>query len=221
MHPNQLTVLIGSFARGTEELHSDIDVVRVGHRKRLSKSKIDCLARSKAPISYVDYEPETFASLYKSGSLFIHHVLTEGRLLQGSELYWTELCRDFVVTTDFSALIFDHLVLSQWLARSSAFSNAVMPQLSHMFRALKNAAIFSLAQEGVFVYDKRKALRRAFTFLTRAEIDVLLDANNSYDRGTEGSLTLAQLADFAPRLSSKIHLASGRLLANARTRNSF
>ena len=151
----QLTVLIGSFARGTPDRNSDIDIVRVGHRNRFAKSKVQCLKNAKAPISYVDYEPEAFASLYDSGSLFIHHVLNEGSLVQGDELYWAELCHSFSVSVDFSAEIREYLSLCHWLARPRMFSCAVMPLLSHMFRGLKNAAIFLLAQRGLYIYDRR------------------------------------------------------------------
>ena len=169
-----LTVLIGSFARGTAELCSDIDIVRVGHNHLISRAKLDLPVTPNAPISNIDYDLRTFESLYRSGSLFTHHVLTEGRLIEGDPLYWSELRENFSVTKDLSGEIQEQLSLCVWLSRSELFVHAVFPQLSHTFRALKNAAIFSLAHNGLYIYDKRRALRTAFDFLSNEDIKLLI-----------------------------------------------
>ena len=73
------TVLIGSYARGTENEHSDIDLVRIGHAEEFELAPAYVLPAG--PISYIDYEMKVFQSLYQSGSLFLYHILNEGKLL--------------------------------------------------------------------------------------------------------------------------------------------
>lgn len=216
-----LTILIGSFARGTPEACSDIDIVRVGHNRTLSRSVLEVLANPNSPVSHIDYEKKAFASLYESGSLFIHHVLTEGKLIEGDPHYWSQLREGFSVTKDLSNEIQEHLSLCIWLARPEVFVHAVFPQLSHTFRALKNAAIFMLAQNGLYIYDKRRALGTAFHFLTKDDIEVLLIANNAYERGSlRSSLAPSQLSGLIPSLSARIKAGLEELSLNGSKRHS-
>jgi hypothetical protein len=179
----QFTILIGSCARGTGDASSDIDIVRVGHDRAVKKAQLGTVVNPGAPISYIDYDAVSFASLYEAGSLFVHHILTEGKLLDGDSVTWARLVKDFSVTNDFSVEISEQISLCTWLARPGAFTNATMPLLSHLFKALKNAAIFSLAQQQIYIYDKRESLRQAFHFLTDSDIELLVTANNAYERG--------------------------------------
>src|SRR5207247_1431685 len=65
----KFTILIGSRARSTQNSASDIDVVRIGHKRSV---KLHNRGR-KRHISYVDYDPDAFLNLYKGGSLFLYH----------------------------------------------------------------------------------------------------------------------------------------------------
>jgi predicted nucleotidyltransferase len=216
MGGEQFTVLVGSYGRGAGEADSDIDIVRIGHTRPFKKSRLGKLAHPKAPISYIDYDPESFARLYESGSLFVHHILTEGQLLDGDRRRWTELVENFAVTEDLSSEITEQLDLCRRLARPEAFTNATMPLLSHLFRALKNAAIFSLAARGVYVYDKREALRQWWTFLTNRDIELLVTANNLYVRGTPQSQFIgsSEATKSLSNLCSRVNRAVGELRKN-------
>jgi len=217
-----LTILIGSFARGTAEHFSDIDIVRVGHHHALSKSVLRQFGNPRSPVSYIDYDGTTFESLYKSGSLFIHHVLTEGKLIEGNLAYWSDLRKRFLVLEDFSNEIQEQLSLCVWLSRPEVFANAVLPQLSHTFRALKNAGIFMLAQNRIYIYDKRRALKKAFRFLSKDDIEVLLIANNSYERGLlDASVSVSELSSLLPRLSARIKTGVEELLWHGTERHSL
>jgi len=187
MSNHQFTVLIGSYARGTASEDSDVDIVRIGHRRSLHKKYLARIGNPKAVISYIDYDLDSFKSLHKAGSLFIHHILTEGKLLEGNTTRWARLANTFTVTHDLHEEIAEQLNLCTWLARPTAFRHATLPLLSHIFKALKNAAIFSLAQRGIYVYDKRKALENAFESFSRREIELLLSANSAYERGADRS----------------------------------
>src|SRR5260370_42411186 len=219
---DQFTILIGSRARGTADEYSDIDIVRVGHKRAVNQKKLARLACGDAHVSYIDYDSDVFRSLHESGSLFIHHILTEGKLLAGDARKWKQLARDFRVVRDLSPEIKEQQRLCRWLARVNESDQSTMPLLSHMFRALKNAAIFSLAQRGVYVYDKRAALRRAFPSFTTRDIELLVTASNAFVRGSPRFTKPRSAAAIAalPRLVEKLSSISGELLNNGQKTNS-
>src|SRR5438876_9276314 len=125
----QFTILVGSRARGTADLYSDVDIVRVGHKHVVTRKQLRMLAKIGAPIAYVDYDAATFKSLHESGSLFIHHILTEGKLLAGDAVRWGMLVKTFSVKKDLRPEINEQLRLCKWLLKPEAFSHATMPLL--------------------------------------------------------------------------------------------
>lgn len=200
--PNELTILIGSCARGTSQAGSDVDVVRVGHRQTVKRSTISSLARAaKGPITYIDYDLNTFCGLHRSGSLFVHHIITEGILIAGNQETWERSRASFIVTTDFGVEIQDHRDVCLWLASVGYLKGATMARLAHLCRALKNLAIFSLAAQRAYVFEKREALQRAFPAIPQTDVQILLDASNSFERGTELSVTLKRTAAHPDRVS--------------------
>jgi len=176
----KFTVLIGSRARGTHARHSDIDIVRIGHREPVPLNLVG--AQRQSDISYVDYESIKFSDLYRNGSLFLHHIFTEGTLLQGRRRDWNYLKRHFKVKTNFTNEISQNRRLLRWLQNGEKFKGATMPYLSHSFRALKNLAIFSLAQKRDYVFDKRGALSKAFPRFDPEAITFLIEANDIFER---------------------------------------
>ena len=215
MANQEFTILIGSCARGTGDAYSDIDIVRVGHERPFPKTKLGAVPNPGAPISYIDYDAASFASLYEAGSLFVHHILTEGRLLVGDPVRWAGLVKNFSVTKDLRGEIREQIGLCRWIARPEAFTNATMPMLSHLFRALKNAAIFSLAEQEIYVYDKREALRQAFHFLTDNDIELLVSANNKFERGAShlASVAAIEAANSLKDLCARVGAAAGQTLS--------
>ena len=175
----QFTILIGSLARRKTRPTSDVDIVRIGHRRPLSGAFRGL--RQKGELSYIDYTAEKFAELFQGGSLFLYHVFNEGSLLQGDLKVWNELKRCFKVSTDFHSEISQNRRVLTWLQRGNKARGATIPYLAHTFRALKNLAIFSLAQNRDYIFDKRRALQRAFPSLDRRSIDVLIGANDLFE----------------------------------------
>jgi predicted nucleotidyltransferase len=174
----RFTILVGSRARRTSNSGSDIDVVRIGHKQpETTKSRYP-----KRLVSYTDYDTDKFCDLYDRGSLFFYHMFREGRLLEGSRTAWSCLKANFRVSTDFAEEITRNRKFLQWLQRGEKFKGAVIPYLAHTCRALKNLAIFSLAQKRRYVFDKRAALRSAFPRLSDSAIDLLVTANDSFER---------------------------------------
>jgi predicted nucleotidyltransferase len=174
------TILIGSRARRTDDRQSDIDIVRIGHR---DVTAVQCKGSRKIrDVSYIDYDAEKFSQLYDDGSLFLYHIFSEGRLLSGDERAWTSLRTNFRVRTNFRREIAENREVLAWLQDGNQFEGATIPYLAHTCRALKNLAIFSLAQGRSYIFDKRTALRRAFPELKDEAINLLIVANNVFER---------------------------------------
>jgi len=76
----QFTILIGSRARRTQNSTNDIDVVRIGH---LKPAKIGSRFRNQ-PISYTDYDIDTFLDLYERGSVFFTTYLKKESCSRGA-----------------------------------------------------------------------------------------------------------------------------------------
>lgn len=182
--PGQFTILIGSRARRAARSWSDIDVVRIGHKEPIQANR-----DQKRLVSYIDYDSEKFCELYNRGSLFLYHVFHEGRLVAGSATAWKRLKENFKVTTDFSQEISRNRKFLKWLHKGEKFRGAIIPYLAHTCRALKNLAIYSLARKRQYVFDKRSALQGAFPGLSKESIDLLIDANDSFERSPRKHLS--------------------------------
>ena len=108
----KFTLLIGSFARGTGGIHSDIDILRIGHEDKVDRPKY---VDPRIPISYVDYDAESFNKLYLDGSLFLYHAFFEGKLLAGDNNLWKKLKEDFSVSVDFKDSINEYLEVLEYI----------------------------------------------------------------------------------------------------------
>ena len=133
-------------------------------------------------VSYIDYDPDKFSRLYEDGSLFLYHIFCEGRLINGNERTWRFLKANFCVRTNFRREIAENREVLEWLQDGTQYEGAMIPYLAHTCRALKNLAIFSLAQRRSYVFDKRRALRKAFPVLEDEAIALLIGANNVFER---------------------------------------
>jgi hypothetical protein len=139
----------------------------------------------KADVSYIDYDAKKFSELYEKGSLFLHHIFTEGVLLKGNRSVWNALKQYFQVSTNFRKEISQNRKLLEWLQGGEKFRGATIPYLAHTFRALKNLAIFLLAHKREYVFEKRAALQTAFPTLDRKAITLLINANNMFERSSD------------------------------------
>ena len=181
-HKPKFAILIGSTARRSQKRHSDIDIVRIVYHEPVTPD----LDKSKdSEISYIDFDSDKFSKLYRDGSLFLHHVFTEGVLLRGNRNDWNGLKEYFRVSTNFRREISQNRKLLEWLQRGEKFRGATIPYLAHTFRALKNLAIFLLAHKQEYVFEKRAALQKAFPTLDTKAITVLINANNIFERSSD------------------------------------
>jgi len=199
MIQESFTILIGSFARGEGGLDSDVDILRVGHRRPVTKPlKIG----AKVPISYIDYDYSTFMELYRQGSLFLYHSFIEGRLIEGDMIRWADLRNDFKVTYNHKNSINEYCELLKFIDVYPGFEEAFMPYLSNIFKALKNIGIFKLAEIGCFVFDKRTALVEGCG-LSVCQAEIFISCNNCFERSrTPSPSEIRQYQEFAKKWKS-------------------
>lgn len=179
----KFVVLIGSYARGDSNQYSDCDILRIG----LENINIDCSMLPNIDpsiVSYIDYDEETFSKLYNAGSLFLYHVLYEGRLLSGDKSIWRELQNEFSVQSDFSKEMAEISLVTEFLSNVDVFGGKFLTPLVNAFTELKNACIFYLAHQGIYTFEKSKCLQYALP--NSRLLPELLSLKKFYDYSIRG-----------------------------------
>ncbi|MGS2745056.1 hypothetical protein ACU6TU_15890 [Halomonas sp. LS-001] len=190
MNEMQFTLLIGSFARGTGGCGSDIDVLRIGHKRKVKRPEnIDY----SLPISYVDYEFYSFNKLLDEGSLFLYHAFMEGQLLEGDIQQWNKLKKSFTVSDDFRDSIEEYVQVLTYIAAYPEYEHSPVPYLSNIFKCLKNIGIFRMASVGQYDFEKAAALM-AGCGLSDLDAKTLIKANAVFERATP--ITPALMKEF-------------------------
>lgn len=202
MRKNNYTILVGSFARETNNKNSDLDIVRINHNNSINHV-FD--VPKKIPVSYIDYDLKSFFELYNQGSLFLKHTFEEGKLLYGDKCQWKQLTDNFRVSIDFSETILEYRDVLKFIDKYPSYETAYIPYLSNIFRALKNIAIFKLAEAGIYEFDKSIALFKWFG-LSNREINLLIMSNNAFERDCRlGNTMLDDLQSFALEWKQQHH----------------
>lgn len=173
------TILIGSYARGTNRRDSDLDIVRIDHTNKLNCC---CVPSSFSNISYIDYSIGTFDELHSSGSLFLYHIFSEGKLLCGKKSEWYKLRETFNVNRSFKKEINEYLDLLVFLNSDPVFHHSIFAYLSNMFKAIKNISIFNLAEKQQYIFEKKSSILSVYSFLSGKQIDLLISANDIFER---------------------------------------
>jgi predicted nucleotidyltransferase len=180
---SSFVVLIGSYARGDFNEYSDCDVFRVGCENiNFDFSAIQVTVA--APVTFIDYDKETFSSLYEAGSLFIYHVLHEGQVIYGDKDIWNELKNNFVVQRDFRNELEEITLITNFLANTEMFGGKFLMPLVNAFTEIKNASIFFLAHRGQFVFEKTECMRLALA--STMMLPTLLSLKKFYDYSVRG-----------------------------------
>lgn len=203
------TLLIGSFARGTGSIDSDVDVLRIGHERSIDRPVNIPVS---APISFIDYDQAAFASLYRSGSLFLHHAFTEGILLDGNGKQWETLKQHFCVERCFKEPIQEYIEVLSFINEYPGYQRSCLPYLSNIFKCLKNIGIFRLASKRSYNYEKTEALEAGCS-LSTFDSRILIKANLAFERSfplSQPLMATFQKSAFAwgKRLSSEIERLS-------------
>ena len=206
----KFTLLIGSFARGTGGLNSDIDILRVGHTNSIERpGNID----QRIPVSYVDYDLRSFSKLYDEGSLFLYHAFFEGKILSGNISQWKQLKDHFVVLEKFRAPIEEYLEVLSYIDRYPEYEYAHVPYLSNIFKCMKNIGIFRLASKKHYKFEKTAALVIGCG-LTDSVARILILSNAVFERSTPITPQLA--ADFRDSANQWKCMLSGQIKRLAR-----
>jgi hypothetical protein len=164
-------------------------------------------------VSYVDYDEASFSEFYTAGSLFLHHAFTEGLLLEGDTSEWSRLNARFRVAANFSEAISDYTAVLDYLVSYPSYEHAYIAYLSNIFKALKNIAIFRLAEAGNYEFDKIAALSKCF-LLSPEDARLLVASNNSFERNCCLDIeTRRRLREFALTWPTK-NLAAVRRLCD-------
>lgn len=175
------TVLIGSFARGTANSQSDVDILRIGHtRPVVPPAHIS----GSFPVSFIDYDLPTFSHLYSEGSLFLYHAFSEGVLLTGQRGLWSNLSADFRVAQDFGPAIREYIEVLQYVTDYPGYEASFVPYLSNLFKCLKNIGIFRLAKRKQYSFDKHTALHLGCDLSPHTSESLVL-ANSIFERSQE------------------------------------
>ncbi|GIO56905.1 hypothetical protein J21TS7_52230 [Paenibacillus cineris] len=169
-------VLIGSVARKDYSVGSDIDICRINSDVTINRQT----DWPDGPINYIDYDTETFQHLYNIGSLFIYHILTEGILIEGNIDSWEKLILNFSLTGNFSNEIVKILDLNEIFKKTEIFGNHYLSLFSNLFTNVKNFSIFYLARNGIYLFNKEKAIKYTFG---EYYYDLIFDAYNYFERG--------------------------------------
>ncbi len=205
MNEIRFTLLIGSFARGTGGRDSDIDVLRINHKRRVKRPiGIDY----NLPISYVDYDLSSFNKIFDEGSLFLYHAFMEGQLLDGDVRQWNRLKDHFVVSNDFSDSIEEYLQVLTYIEEYPEYERSPVPYLSNIFKCLKNIGIFRMASIKQYDFEKVTALI-AGCGLSASDARMLIQANGVFERAAPTSPALIKAfegyaIEWKTRLSDQI-----------------
>jgi len=173
------SILIGSYARGTADDFSDIDIVRISH---VNSVPLPENFSSRAFISYIDYTEEEFQSLYSKGSLFLKHMFCEGCLLEGDITKWKKLSSNFVIQPDFNDEIKENLKVLNFILSNKSHVERVVPFLLHTFKCLKNISIFTLANQQKYVFDKRCSIRSVFPSISLIDLESMILSEQILER---------------------------------------
>jgi len=156
-------ILIGSYARGDPKEYSDIDLVLISD---ISLSRSELLAtlpprQNMKKLSLLPYPSGIFAILYMEGSLFMAHLLKEGRVLYDDGYIAHLTKRPFKISRE--SLLLQWKMLKQRVGLYddlSIYGEVFIDCISHLYSLIKNIAIIALALKGELTFNKERALER-------------------------------------------------------------
>lgn len=171
-------VLIGSYARGDNNNFSDCDILSINQDIFDIPEIFGQLPNNI--VHQILYDEEDFIKFYSEGSLFIHHVLAEGKLLYGNINQWNTLRRTFSVQTDFSEELSKLFQISEYYGTPSIFGEKFLTAFSNAFIDLKNACIFFNAYNHKYIYNKAQCINSLSYLDSWDEVFLSLDAFYNY-----------------------------------------
>lgn len=84
MYQPQKVILFGSYAKGTNDQYSDIDLVIIKNTRRRFLDRIKDVIEIIKPSFAIDilvYTPREFQKMFSEGNLFVESVIREGKVV--------------------------------------------------------------------------------------------------------------------------------------------
>jgi predicted nucleotidyltransferase len=169
-------ILVGSVARKDFNETSDIDICRIETKCDLKRER----KWPSGPINYIDFSFDEFLHLYNSGSLFIYHVVNEGKLICGDVHKWRHLKDNFVFEDTYTGELDKIRRRFHVFLEIEIYGNKYMSLYSNLFTTVKNFSIFYLAKKRIFVFNKEIAIKTVFGDFY---YDLLIASYNYFERG--------------------------------------
>lgn len=177
-------VLFGSVSRGDYTKNSDIDILLYNYPEEKAKQKIELINLPDFPVNFVVYDEEMFWKFHTEGSLFLHHIFEQGKLIDGNDLKWNEIKQSFIVKKSFQEEI-NKIKREVLVYQQLGFLNGFyLSALVNIYPLLKNYCIFTLANQGVYEFNKRKCIKLKVADDNKSEN--LLQLQGFYDYSVRG-----------------------------------
>ncbi|KIN09357.1 nucleotidyltransferase domain-containing protein [Vibrio mytili] len=184
MNKNSFVVIFGSVARGDSHKNSDIDVLLIDCNIRDADLILDKYDLPGLPVNYIEYDFCQFEKYFRMGSLFLYHIFKQGFLLYGNEDLWAGYVENFKLKSSFCEEI-DKIKSDIEIYKDiSIFNGKFYLPLVNIFPMVKNYCIFSLANMGIFEFNKVECMKKMV-----ASDDILSDfllLQSFYDSSVRG-----------------------------------
>lgn len=154
----QFIIIFGSIARNDYTENSDVDILTINIEKNLAEKYINNIKIPNFPHNYVEYNSETFSMFYNSGSLFLYHIFTQGVLIHGDIEKWKLIKNNFNVKKNFKEEILKIKEDTTTYSNIKIFDNHFTSAISNLYPMIKNLCIFSLANKGIYEFNKDKCI---------------------------------------------------------------
>lgn len=151
-------VLFGSVARGDFNKNSDIDIFLYNYPEDKAKKKIALMNLPQLPINFVSYDSNMLCKFHEEGSLFLYHIYKQGELIDGDNVHWNELCHSFVLKKSFQDEIKKIRKEIMPYRRLVFLNGYYLSALVNIYPLLKNYCIFTLANQGIYEFNKEKCI---------------------------------------------------------------
>jgi predicted nucleotidyltransferase len=157
--------LFGSYARGDQSVLSDIDLLILSDNPKSMSPIYNKLKKLNLPnpLSLVVYSPVDFAKFWNDGSLFVHHIISEGILLYDDEVIEKLQQKGFFLKNEFYDDIKAQADRLDLFRDDRRFDGIFINVFARLFSIYKNIVFFSLANRGCPIFNKSIAFNRFYT----------------------------------------------------------
>lgn len=160
MNKNSFIVVFGSVARRDSHKNSDIDILLIQSDIDKFESMLETYDLPDFPVNYIKYDYTLFKKYYDMGSLFLHHIFEQGILLSGDEIEWSKYKKQFRLKANFYDEINRIKSDIEVYNDISIFNGMFYSPLANIFPMMKNYCIFTLANAGIFEFNKVKCIKK-------------------------------------------------------------